>query len=399
MATTKPVSLVTIPAELIQQIFQLLPISALLAVSKVNRCLYQHVLDDQIWKGLIQAVTHEKLPTQPVKSSTWREAYITHHPFWFIPEGKIWFSDRQHAGKIIIVRYDYRREVIIGHTLAAERPPPDFLHWDFNPEAIIHTFSPKIQLDLLAPVLVLDAEAYSKVRGIPHIGASYQLRHPMEIPMNTPGVLGQDPPHVAGIYCNILLTRSLPAQAMTPATRVWPPLTIPSPHRAHNASSTSFRDPNHRPKSFAELNPSAFRMRKWMEFSWQTGVRIGEDVNTFATLPKECYTPTKKKPFQGIWCGDYSGHGCEFLVITQPDDPKPLPEQAQWALMSTHDVEGSVSSTGTGSAESTDTAVGRVDTADTAGERAQLLDDYGEELAYQGRIEAIKLTGDPSTLR
>ena len=27
--------------------------------------------------------------------------------------------------------------------------------------------------------------------------------------------------------------------------------------------------------------------------------------------------PTKEKPYQGIWVGDYSGHGCEFLLVLQ----------------------------------------------------------------------------------
>jgi hypothetical protein len=60
--------------------------------------------------------------------------------------------------------------------------------------------------------------------------------------------------------------------------------------------------------------------------------RVGEDVSTYATLPPEAYTPTKSKPWRGIWCGDYSGHGCEFLVVLQPDVPVELPEGAYTAL-------------------------------------------------------------------
>jgi hypothetical protein len=58
-------------------------------------------------------------------------------------------------------------------------------------------------------------------------------------------------------------------------------------------------------------------------------MRVGEDVNTYATLPAECYTPTKNKPWRGIWVGDYSGHGCEFLVVLQPDEPIDLPIDVQ----------------------------------------------------------------------
>ncbi|RMX71646.1 hypothetical protein D0869_15423 [Hortaea werneckii] len=57
-----------------------------------------------------------------------------------------------------------------------------------------------------------------------------------------------------------------------------------------------------------------------------------EDITTYATLPPESYMPRPGKEWQGIWCGDYSGHGCEFLLITQPDDEdaRPLPEGMDW---------------------------------------------------------------------
>jgi len=45
-----------------------------------------------------------------------------------------------------------------------------------------------------------------------------------------------------------------------------------------------------------------------------TGVHIGEEIITYSTLDPVLYTPTPTKPWRGIWVGDYSGHGCEFLV-------------------------------------------------------------------------------------
>ena len=50
-----------------------------------------------------------------------------------------------------------------------------------------------------------------------------------------------------------------------------------------------------------------------------SGVRMGEEVSTWSTLLEESYTPTKQKPWQGIWVGDYSAHGCEFLLVLQKD--------------------------------------------------------------------------------
>lgn len=148
-------------------------------------------------------------------------------------------------------------------------------------------------------------------------------------------------------------------------------------------------------------------------------MRVGEDISTWATLPEDCYTPTPQKPWQGIWCGDYAGHGCEFLVVMQPDDPQPLPERAEWAMRS-RERDGSVSSDGSWSTAPTD-AVNSGDEDEAEFETADDLEDsvatlqeayHGasaqehfrettedEESVYRGRIEAVKLTGDPNIPR
>lgn len=167
-----------------------------------------------------------------------------------------------------------------------------------------------------------------------------------------------------------------------------------------------------------------------MEFSTRPqgiSMPVGEDITTWATLPEECYTPSKYKPWQGIWCGDYSGHGCEFLAILQPDDPVPLPERAEWAMTS-RDRQGSTSSaSSTHSTESWSTALddpflddlehsGGDDMPGTANDLEDSVatlqgPTYEEEVfsdpdcvaedakIYRGRIEAIKLTGDPNIPR
>jgi len=128
-------------------------------------------------------------------------------------------------------------------------------------------------------------------------------------------------------------------------------------------------------------------------------LRVGEEVRTFATLPAEIYTPTDEKPWQGIWCGDYAGHGCEFLVVMQPDDPAPLPELAERALAELRRT--SVSSeeswvTATGSTQSGDPPL---QDPDVVAEVQQENVKAENEHLYHGRIEAIKLTGDPNVPR
>ena len=76
------------------------------------------------------------------------------------------------------------------------------------------------------------------------------------------------------------------------------------------------------------MSDRTFRIRKWLEFSNLmqplNAVRMGEEVMTFSTLLEESYMPTKEKPWQGIWVGDYSGHGCEFLLVLQRDVTSPM---------------------------------------------------------------------------
>jgi hypothetical protein len=83
----------------------------------------------------------------------------------------------------------------------------------------------------------------------------------------------------------------------------------------------------------------------------------GETMSTYATLDADLYTPTKDKPYQGIWVGDYSAHGCEFLLVIQRDNPE--------------------------------------DDSDNPDAR----DPRNDDIIQRGSLEAVKLTGDPNVPR
>ncbi|KAL2024889.1 hypothetical protein VTK56DRAFT_3588 [Thermocarpiscus australiensis] len=97
-------------------------------------------------------------------------------------------------------------------------------------------------------------------------------------------------------------------------------------------------------------------------------IHIGETVSTYATLDPELYTPTPTKPYRGIWVGDYSGHGCEFVWIHQPDDDPAADQQP-------------------------------LDPESIAPRREHESDEEYARRKYdatvhRGRLEAVKLTGD-----
>jgi hypothetical protein len=412
----------TLPSELIHHILTFLPLTDLLTVSLINHAFLEQSRQDTLYQPFVQTYVPDCGVRKP-DGLTWRELFKLHHPYWFITQHRIWFSDTLHTGKIIMARYDHRTNAIEGYALVAERRHPTLKTWDWNPHAIIHTFDPRIRLDLNSPVIRLDARGYEAAV----VQAGNRLTR--EVPMC---LIEELPRPSSGIHSQLILTRPWPNQATSRNTPIWPPLTIPSPVRTLNESPSNFRDVAHRPSGISELSSASFRLRRWMEFSSRPhgiNLRVGEDVTTWGTLSAECYTPTRQKPWQGIWCGDYAGHGCEFLVIMQPDDPRPLPEGAELVLRAA-EREGSVSSgdswntapsiqeewdadgwdDNTTADENTieDEGVDNMEDsiatlqASPAQSATQLREDQydnGDETIYRGRLEAVKLTGDPNIPR
>lgn len=78
-------------------------------------------------------------------------------------------------------------------------------------------------------------------------------------------------------------------------------------------------------------------------------------------------TPTPARPWRGVWVGDYNVHGCEFLLINQPDV----------------DEEGYLE------------PLARLPNESDEEFQARFL----SRKVYRGRLEAIKLTGDPNVPR
>jgi hypothetical protein len=105
-----------------------------------------------------------------------------------------------------------------------------------------------------------------------------------------------------------------------------------------------------------------------MEMAGAVGVQMGQDISSYSTLDPKLYTPTETRPWRGLWAGDYSGHGFEFLLFHQPDEPDVSDEALD--LVRTDEE------------------------TDEEWEKRRL-----DARTFRGRLEAIKLTGDPNIPR
>jgi hypothetical protein len=368
------------------------------ATSQTCRLLYQQSVDDQLWRLQIQRNCPGSTIETPAPFASYRDFYTKFHDIWFLTRGKIWFSTSWPHGNLLFARFDPRIGAIEGYQVSSERQSTTFQHWDQHPDVIIHTFSPMITLDFANPLLHIDAKSVSNK---PKISVQDEL--PMEHNELNKG-------SAATMFSHLIFTRPWPRHLISNATTVWPPTTIPSQERTQVATANLFNGLGHKPSKRSEVSKSSFRIRRWVEFtapSHGLRMRIGEEVTTWATLPAEVYTPTASKPWRGIWCGDYAGHGCEFLVILQPDDPLPLPEGARAALerarSDSFSSDGSWETAPTGQSPvispiDDDEETDAID-ASVATLRPSTSNDYHQSCQYSGRLEAVKLTGDPNIPR
>ncbi|ERT00523.1 hypothetical protein HMPREF1624_03896 [Sporothrix schenckii ATCC 58251] len=176
-----------------------------------------------------------------------------------------------------------------------------------------------------------------------------------------------------------------------PLYTVWPPPAIPSEHRVRGTGISANHYPRGavgQPRLRSEISDRAFHMRTWMDMgaplggsgsSSSSGVGSGgspmtfDALETYATIDPKHYTPTEDKVYRGIWAGDYSSHGVEFLLVHQPDDD---------------DDDGGTSPF------DPDAFPQRDDESDADHARR-----VHSARIHRGRLEGIKLTGDPNVPR
>ncbi|KAH8700852.1 F-box domain protein [Talaromyces proteolyticus] len=380
--------LTVLPDELKQHIFSYLSAVDIAAVSQTCRVLYQQAQEEKLWQELINDHLPKRLE-KPGMFESFQRLYSAHHPYWFLPKNKIWFSDFEYTGQLIIARYDHRRGVIEAFRLVAGIKEETFSQWSANPEVIIQSFNPQVRLWMDDPVIEMRNAACLPPRDRQYSRDYFKMSKTVQ----------GSGPCSSFVLCRGNVGKRPPIRN----DFLWPPVTIPSEkslRRSHemlkNEKSGMFLNSISESENPTAISDTSFYIRKWLHFGLSQPMipsDPGDQLSTYATLSPELYAPTKEKPFQGIWVGDYNFHGCEFLLFLQRDAGSiaPLGHADRSQFVFSNGVPG----------------------IHTAGlhnehefERASLpnsapSNDAEEHngMVFRGRLEGIKLTGDPNIPR
>ena len=280
----KHLTLIDLPPEILHGIVLCLKCPALISLSRTCKRLQSHAENDLLWASLIRPnLLH--FPVSPYPSNSWRSLYISHHPCWFLPRFKIWFSDIPHLGKIILCKFDPRRGCIEGYELLAERRTHHIQPWSHLNGVFLHSFSHRLHLYTDNPVLKLE-------QFDPALSKGRHGRWDGEIKMKTS----------PAIFSTLFLCKSIPKELQHNSMELWPPRIVPDMPRVRSTSQDNFKGWGHKPRNSEEISETTFRLRKWSQFSVGGtifGVRMGEGVSTWSTLDPALYMPTKEKPYQG----------------------------------------------------------------------------------------------------
>lgn len=193
------------------------------------------------------------------------------------------------------------------------------------------------------------------------------------------------------IFSDLVLAKEISEQNINQKMVLWPPKNLPSTHHVRASSRDNFRSLGHKPQYIDDISQHTFRLRKRAQFITHLPAHnliSSEETSTFSTIDPVLYTPTAEKPWQGIWVGDYGGHGCEFVLLMQPDtstaehsSPKPNENNYPFTSNSRY-IEDEESL--------------RIALANSKSGEPPPPDKEG---IYHGRLEAMKLTGDPNIPR
>jgi hypothetical protein len=301
VATRHPPGLLELPTELIDTIFSYLTPPELARQSVVCRKLGDHATNNLHWRRhVLSNLPGNKIKT-PYPCRTWRELFVAHDQYWFLTKHKLWFCDHSLTGQLVIARYDERRGCIEGYQLVATRSRDGSEPWLADQDVNIQYFEPEVKLHLDKPILQFNVGSLENLIRIKLSSQSAPTRsarrffpeHPMSY------TRGTDPR-----FSTFVLAKPLEGQDVArgmmgsfPYNLIWPPPTIPAPHRVlgypiaigyptdHHTGAINISSASWRPANRSEASDQTFRIRQWMEMGTRMmGLHTGEEIVTYATL-------------------------------------------------------------------------------------------------------------------
>ncbi|CAG8033924.1 unnamed protein product [Penicillium olsonii] len=343
--------LAKLPSELIHVILSHLSAPDLACIGATCRALAAHTSNDLLWANLINTRLPNRIETPGIFGS-FRRLFLAFYPCWFIPEHKIWFADDEPKGSLILTRYDNRRGVIEGYEIVAERGSSQFHFWKTEPTVLVQAFNPTVHLSLDAPALFLkDPNPSSESAPIQLLSRTNDWKRPLIYEANR-------------IYKPLSFCTTKDKQvSSTDPEHYWPPPLVPSKNRTPRSVKGS---QSQSVGQISDLSEKSFRFDRWQNYRGLFAGMSDMLIQTYSTLDPKCYVPTREKPYQGIWVGDYSTHGCEFLLVLQNHAQDDIQRQQSEIQTNSHG--------GTTEANS-------------------------ESMGQQGQLKGIKLTGDMNVPR
>lgn len=356
--------------------------------------------------GILRTDSNNDEPSSANFSHTpfgsWFEMYAAHAPYWHLVKQRVWFADRltghqELIGQVALARYDDRMGNIEMIRLKATLPRHRMIRrWEFDHRVVIYSFEPRVSLQMDDIILRLEPGSY---------GEGPRLNKQIDLPEISPR-------YRHGMHCEVMLTRRNLTNSRVPTSYLWPPTTVPHTDRVRRLTPSQFLDDQDKPEHYEEICDTAFRTRMWSRFTGVNGglgIRIGEEIATWTSLPEAAYTPTPEKPYQGIWIGDYAAHGPEFVLITQksaaeteaagyaPIQPMSEAVREKIGFPRRQDLAVVPYNAQVAAAALNPSTVAAA--ADTSSAPTDPSGSTSTSPAPSGRLEAIKLTGDPNVPR
>lgn len=321
-----PISLLDLPSEVIHHICSHATPNCLGRLLSTCQQLRHEVLVDDLWAMRVNS--NLPVPLQsPAPMTSWRQLYISFHHFWFLLRHRLWVSNLVYHGGLLVARWNARDtsidliEVVGNMGPVTERP-----YSETNTIQVV-TYQPRHALLIERPFFKIRAHYPDKIQqwiyqsGLcPLLCGQPGVRQGV---LDYASFAGHRPPAVLHLAEHLDYEEK---RRVRYGDRIWPQPQVPAPGRVKRCDSRN------RPiDRFCNPSQAAFRYRSApnfpllahdMKVSQSEVNRRGEPTSfrTFGTIDPSCYTPTAAKPYQGIWCGDFNGHGMEYLLILQPDE-------------------------------------------------------------------------------